>query len=554
MTSQPHRPFLVTAQELAPGDYVAPGLEVVRPDRCFPHMVLGDKQGHPWPYLRREIPHNWYVDERKPLMGFINRDEAALLFNIARAFAGRPALEVGCWLGWSSCHLALGGVELDVVDPVLADPEHRARIDAALACCGVADRARLHATASPEGVREAAASRPDGWSLFFVDGDHEALGPELRRGSSVSSTRLLDCAFVFHDLASPHVAEGLRLLEARGFNVLLYQTMQIMGFAWRGNCGPVPHVPDPAVVWQLPHHLAGLPVAGVESAGLSGQVTPAPERAGAGHGRGAAIARRNYPRPVDAARTTGSADRGAGDGPAGLARTAAGAMGRMADVAPMTANAYLQFDETASLPPGEPRPRVCIVTSELVGPFKNGGIGTSMTGLAETLAGAGFPVAVFYTGALWSGGGDLETWRRRYERIGVELLWPSREALGALTGPVAECGFGSPYLVYEFLRQRSFDVVHFNDCLGEGFYCLAMKRLGAAFQQTLLCVAMHSPSQWVYELDRTTPATVVGPAFNYAERLSTRCATWSGRRAAICSIGRRRVGLPTPQRVMCSST
>ena len=30
------------------------------------------------------------------------------------------------------------------------------------------------------------------------------------------------------------------------------------------------------------------------------------------------------------------------------------------------------------------KPRVCIVTNEVIGPFKNGGIGTSMTGLAQT--------------------------------------------------------------------------------------------------------------------------------------------------------------------------
>ena len=35
------------------------------------------------------------------------------------------------------------------------------------------------------------------------------------------------------------------------------------------------------------------------------------------------------------------------------------------------------------------RPSVCIVSSEIIGPFKNGGIGTSMTGLAEHLADSG---------------------------------------------------------------------------------------------------------------------------------------------------------------------
>ncbi|HEX7680494.1 MAG TPA: hypothetical protein VF713_20345, partial [Thermoanaerobaculia bacterium] len=64
-------------------DYISPGLKAVRPDVCFPHMRPGDVFHHPWKYLRRDVPHLWYSDERFPLMGFLNRDEATLLHNIA---------------------------------------------------------------------------------------------------------------------------------------------------------------------------------------------------------------------------------------------------------------------------------------------------------------------------------------------------------------------------------------------------------------------------------------------------------------------------------------
>src|SRR6202043_1916625 len=57
------------------------------------------------------------------------------------------------------------------------------------------------------------------------------------------------------------------LLEARGFNILIYQTMQIMGFAWRGRVRPIHHIPDQSVPWQLPHHLVGFPVSGAELPG-----------------------------------------------------------------------------------------------------------------------------------------------------------------------------------------------------------------------------------------------------------------------------------------------
>ena len=254
--------FIVSAEALGEGDYVSPGLEVVRPDRCFPHMVRGNPAGHPWPYLRREVPHAWYVDERSPLMGFVNRDEAALLYNFAKAFAGRKALEIGCWRGWSTCHLGLGGVDLDVIDPALADGEVRGEIEAMLDCAGLAGRIRLHASASPEGVEALAARGAGPWSLFFIDGAHDAPAPE-RDVEACLPHAAPDAAFVFHDLTSPDVAEALRRLEARGFVVMLYQTMQMMGVAWRGRAVPVAHVPDPKVAWQLPHHLVGLPVSGV---------------------------------------------------------------------------------------------------------------------------------------------------------------------------------------------------------------------------------------------------------------------------------------------------
>ncbi|HEY4671107.1 MAG TPA: hypothetical protein VIG78_03485, partial [Gemmatimonadaceae bacterium] len=127
----------------SPHDYVSSGLRIVRPDDCFPHLTAGDPLHHPWKYLRRDVPHRWYIDERFPLMGFLSRDEAVLLHNIALQFAGRPALEIGSWLGWSTCHLALAGVELDVIDPAHDDPAIRESVEDSLRRCGVAERVRL---------------------------------------------------------------------------------------------------------------------------------------------------------------------------------------------------------------------------------------------------------------------------------------------------------------------------------------------------------------------------------------------------------------------------
>ena len=449
-------------------DYISPGLAVVRPDDCFPHMRPGDPLHHPWKYLRRDVPHRWYADERFPLMGFLNRDEAVLLHNIALQFAGKRALEIGSWLGWSTCHLALAGVELDVIDPAHEDPVIRASVEDSLRRCGVAGRVHLAGGRSPETI----PALQQRWSLFFIDGDHEAPAPlEDTAAALLHATH--DCAFVFHDLASPAVAAPLQFLREQGFQVLVYQTAQIMALAWRGDVEPVAHVPDPDVAWQLPPHLEGLPISGVD------RHLPA---------------RREYGSLVDRAYTA------------------------------------------------EPsRPSVCIVTSELIGPFQNGGVGTSMTGLAELLADDGLAVTVLYTGAVWKPEVRMQPWVKHYAARGIELVALTMDDVKTIHGPMRDIGFVTPWLVYHWLRERRFDVVHLNDCCGEGSLALAAKALGIAFPDSLLTLALHSPSRWVYDLNHVLPAARACAAFDYAERLSVVCADllWSPSRYLLDWIGAR---------------
>jgi hypothetical protein len=243
------------------GDYVSPGLAVIRADRYFPHMIIGDKQKCSWRYLRRDIFHNWYVDRRMPSIGFLNRDEVHLLYNIALGFRGKRALEIGCWLGWSACHLALAGLQLDVVDPVLAQSEFRESVTGSLQAAGVLDLVHLIAGHSPEKVQEVGEQLQGRWSMIFIDGDHDAPGP-LHDAIACERFADLDAAIVFHDLASPEVTQGLDHLRGRGWNTRVYQTMQIMGVAWRGNFTPPRHIPDPRVKWVLPGHLRDYQVSG----------------------------------------------------------------------------------------------------------------------------------------------------------------------------------------------------------------------------------------------------------------------------------------------------
>ncbi len=139
-------------------------------------------------------------------------------------------------------------------------------------------------------------------------------------------------------------------------------------------------------------------------------------------------------------------------------------------------------------------PSVLFVTSELIGLFKNGGIGTATTGLIETVAGMGCPTTVLYTGAIWHLEVDRKPWIEHYRAIGVELIILSLAGMRGLAGPVRDQGLGSAYLVYEFAKRRRFDIIHLNDALGEGMYVLAAKRLGIGFSDTLTVLGLHGPT------------------------------------------------------------
>jgi len=245
----------VIEQALLPnGDYVSPGFSIILPDHCFPNMIVGNTYATPWAYLRRDIPHNWYVDKRQPTVGFLNRDEVHILYNTALQFKGKRALEIGCWFGWSACHLALAGVKLDVIDPLLARPEFYESVRNSLKAAGVLNSVDLIPGYSPHKVEELTTKLNQKWSLIFIDGNHEAPSP-LNDAVTCEKIAEENALVLFHDLVSPDVSQGLDYFKERGWNTMLYQTAQIMGVAWRGNVEPVSHQADPTVQWHLPTHL-----------------------------------------------------------------------------------------------------------------------------------------------------------------------------------------------------------------------------------------------------------------------------------------------------------
>jgi hypothetical protein len=246
-------------------DYVADNLEAPVFDHLFPNMIEADKSASTWPYFRKQIDHPFRVDRRNPTVGFINRDEASILYGNARAFKGRSGIEIGAWRGWSTAYLIASGLApLHVVEPLLADVDWRREFEEVIRGAGGSASTILIPEKSPGAVVRLGESSVR-WSFAFIDGDHDGESPT--RDAITLAPYLETAAMVlFHDLVSPHVAAALRALAAEGWSVMAYQTAQMMGVAWRGPVAPVAHRPDPAQHWRVPGHLTGIPISGVVAA------------------------------------------------------------------------------------------------------------------------------------------------------------------------------------------------------------------------------------------------------------------------------------------------
>jgi glycosyltransferase involved in cell wall biosynthesis len=190
-----------------------------------------------------------------------------------------------------------------------------------------------------------------------------------------------------------------------------------------------------------------------------------------------------------------------------------------------------------------PLPRICFVTGELVGLFANGGLGTATTGLAELLAAHGAPVSIIYTGHIE---GDRSIWRERYAAAGIVLLFLDELPTEPVVGPLASVKWSKPWLVYQALRSRSFDVVHFNDTAGEGMYCTLARKMGIAFQNTALMLAIHSPTEWILESNRMPHNWLGFSCYVTAERvcIATADVVWGPSRYLLEWIAARRYVLP----------
>lgn len=243
-------------------DYVSPGMEPICPDDTFPDMIEGDPARSAQTLQVASIPHRWYVDRLDPTVGLLTRDEASILYNSALRFSGGHGLGLGNGTGWWGAHLVRAGVSLDLVDPILGISSRGKSIAWSLTRAaklrGGPWRTRLIPEARLQKVVTVATESNSKWSFLFVDGFFDEDTP-ARQIDVLVKYCSRDAMILIHDLGNPGVAGALYRLRELGWATMIYDTMHLMGVAWRGNVAPIMHQSDPAIRRVLPGTLQGFP-------------------------------------------------------------------------------------------------------------------------------------------------------------------------------------------------------------------------------------------------------------------------------------------------------
>ena len=178
--------------------------------------------------------------------GFLNRDEARILYECAAQFGGLW-LDIGSHTGWTGLHMAAAGAFVCSLDPMLANEEFRARAVANLGYslarvtpCPTTSRMwfggdpRYPRPMMPEGVT---------YSGVMIDGDHSWEHPLY---DAVQSFKHLEDrgVILLHDFVGGPVREAVKYLKCEGMKCRIYfASAQLLAVCWRGDFTP-PDVPS----------------------------------------------------------------------------------------------------------------------------------------------------------------------------------------------------------------------------------------------------------------------------------------------------------------------
>ena len=176
------------------------------------------------------------------------------------------------------------------------------------------------------------------------------------------------------------------------------------------------------------------------------------------------------------------------------------------------------------VPRGSRLPRVCIASWEIEGPSRNAGIGTAYSSLADALKRAGYDVTILFLLGCHPTDGNMIDWVDYYQKEkGLKLI-----PLPMAHEPRIHAAWASSvsYHTYAWLKehQHDFDIIHFPECQGLGFYSLLAKRQGLAFGDTTFVISAHGPTFWVKEGSQDYIRNLGELEIDFMERMSISAA------------------------------
>jgi hypothetical protein len=160
--------------------------------------------------------------------------------------------------------------------------------------------------------------------------------------------------------------------------------------------------------------------------------------------------------------------------------------------------------------------RICLVTPDVNGPVRNGGIGVACEAIGRIAVEAGHDVTILYSRDDYTETAPVAEWVRFYAARGITLVPcpPSGSRLEQFTDAVLA------WNVWRWLKGRSFDVIYLVDCMGAGFFVAMARFFGLAFQETCLVAGTHSPTMWHLEGNRQLPTGRSILSTDYMERMT----------------------------------
>ncbi|QUS58254.1 glycosyltransferase [Pseudovibrio brasiliensis] len=142
--------------------------------------------------------------------------------------------------------------------------------------------------------------------------------------------------------------------------------------------------------------------------------------------------------------------------------------------------------------------RICIITADIFGPIKNGGIGTAYFHLAVFLKRIGHHVTICFVNGHARNQQKMRATRDFFSEYDIEF---SAVAPQVLAKTEMAQTMAPPYAAYEWLREHEnyFDMVHVSEWRGLGYVALLAKKLGIAFHNLHFVVKGSSPTLWAAE-------------------------------------------------------